>query len=181
MILRAIERGVSEERIASTLHVNVSAIKRKRDLLVGICPEAVDLLRDKRVSPAALREVKRVVPMRQVEMAELMIAANNYTASHAKCLYFASTEEQRLPEQRSPEKHGLAPEDALRMQRETQSLLREYKAVEETHSDNVLNLVPAVGYLKALLGNSRVERYLRQHFPDLRAEFVRLLESPELA
>ena len=47
MIVKAIERGVSEERIAPVLNLNVSSIRRKRNLLAGICPEAANLLRDR--------------------------------------------------------------------------------------------------------------------------------------
>src|SRR5688500_1910320 len=72
MILRAIESGVSEERIAATLDVDVSNIRQKRDLLKGICPEAVGLLKDQPATAGALRELRRVRPMRQIEMAELM-------------------------------------------------------------------------------------------------------------
>ncbi|MGB0766279.1 MAG: ParB/RepB/Spo0J family partition protein, partial [Phycisphaeraceae bacterium] len=70
MILKAIENGVSEERIAETLDVDVKAIRGKRDLLKGICPEAVDLLRDRRASPTAIRELRRVKPLRQIEIVE---------------------------------------------------------------------------------------------------------------
>src|SRR5262249_36554005 len=42
MILRAIKSGVTEERMARSLDVDVQSIRQKRDLLEGICPEAVD-------------------------------------------------------------------------------------------------------------------------------------------
>ena len=100
MILRAIKNGVSEERIAKTLNVNVETIKRKRDLLTGICPEAVELLRNRRVSAGAIREIKRVKPMRQIEMAEVMVASDNYTAAYAKCLVLASSPDQLLESQK---------------------------------------------------------------------------------
>ena len=45
MILKAIERGVSQERIAKTLDINVSTIRQKRSLLDGICPETAELLK----------------------------------------------------------------------------------------------------------------------------------------
>ena len=48
MIIEAIRQGVSEERIAKTLAVDIAAIRRKRDMLDGICPEAVQLLKEKR-------------------------------------------------------------------------------------------------------------------------------------
>ena len=46
MILRALERGVPEGRLARELDVNIASIRRKRDLLDGICPEVVDMLKE---------------------------------------------------------------------------------------------------------------------------------------
>ena len=45
MLLRVLENGISEDRIAAALNVDIRAIRRKRDLLKGICPEVVSLLR----------------------------------------------------------------------------------------------------------------------------------------
>src|SRR6476661_1862913 len=42
MIVRATERGVSEEKLAKTLNVDIRMIKMKRNLLQGICPEVVE-------------------------------------------------------------------------------------------------------------------------------------------
>lgn len=47
MILNMVERGISEKRIAEALDVDVAAIRVKRNLLRGICPEAAALLNDK--------------------------------------------------------------------------------------------------------------------------------------
>jgi hypothetical protein len=77
MILRAVRSGVSEERIARSLNVDVASIRQKRELLDGICPEAVQLLRDRRATGNALRELRKVRPMRQIEIAELMCAADS--------------------------------------------------------------------------------------------------------
>ncbi len=46
MIKRAIERGVSEDKIARTLNMDVKSILNKCSLLDGICPEVVDMLND---------------------------------------------------------------------------------------------------------------------------------------
>ena len=180
MIMKALQNGVSEGRIAAALNVDVAAVRRKRDLLMGICPEAVQLLKDKRVSPAALREVKRVGPIRQIEMAELMISANNYSASYAKCLYAATPEDQKLTTDRPEDEHGLSPEDIARMQRELANVTQDLKLIEETHGDNVLNLVVAVGYLRSLVANSRVVKFLGQHYAAILTEFQKIIEAPEL-
>jgi len=47
MIRKAIERGVSEEKIALALDLNPRSIVRKAKLLDGICEEAVGILKDK--------------------------------------------------------------------------------------------------------------------------------------
>ena len=41
MIRRAIDRGVSKERLARAFNVNLSSINRRINLLEGICPEAI--------------------------------------------------------------------------------------------------------------------------------------------
>src|SRR3546814_2416822 len=61
MIIKALERGVSEERLAKALNVNVSHIKRKRRLLEGICPEVAELLKDKYVRSEERRVGKECV------------------------------------------------------------------------------------------------------------------------
>jgi hypothetical protein len=81
MILKAIERGVSEERLAKALNVNVAHIKRKQHLLDGICSEVAELLKDKNVSINTFW-LKKLVSVRQIEAAELMVAMNKYTIGY---------------------------------------------------------------------------------------------------
>ena len=59
MILKAIERGVSEQRIAKALNVDVQSIRRKRHLLDGICPEVAEILKDKHSQYKPSRNSKR--------------------------------------------------------------------------------------------------------------------------
>ena len=58
MILKAVERGVPEERIAKALNVDVQSIVRKRRLLEGICPEVADILKDKHLAIYAFTELQ---------------------------------------------------------------------------------------------------------------------------
>lgn len=59
------------------------------------------------------------------------------------------------------------------------TLHRDIKVIDESHGENVLNLVLPVGYVRKLPGNSRIERYLRNHHADILAEFEKILEAPE--
>ena len=180
MIMEAIRQGVSEERIAKALSLDIASIRRKRDLLEGICPEAVQLLKDKRASTGAFREMRKVKPMRQIEMAELMVAANTFSANYAQCLLAATPQEQLLEPDKPKDVRGLSPEDMSRMEREMGNLGGDLRSVEQSHGRNVLNLVLVMGYLKKLMENVRVVRYLSQHCGDILAEFQKIVESKTL-
>ena len=180
MILRAIKNGVSEERIAKTLNVNLDTIKQKRDLLTDICSEAVELLRARRASAGAIREMKRVKPMRQIEMAELMVASNNNTAAYAKCLVTASSPDQLLEPNQQTVPAGMEEHDVARLQSEMKSMEREFKLVQEEYGQNMLNLVVVVGYLRSLLDNAAVVRFLSQAEPAMLGEFQKIMDLADM-
>ena len=60
MILKAVERGVPEERIAKALNVDVQSIVRKRRLLDGICPEVAEILKDKHIAINTFTELRKM-------------------------------------------------------------------------------------------------------------------------
>lgn len=180
MILRALEQGVAEERIAATLSVDVKAIRLKRDLLTGICPEAVAMLKDKNVTTKGLREVKRASPMRQIEMAELMVAANNFSTDYAMCLIAATPEKDLIDTDKNKVLPGMKADDIARMEREMELLGRDFLMIEESHGKNTLNLVLAVAYLRKILDNANVVKYLSQRHPDILSEFQKLADAPDL-
>ena len=174
MILKAVERGVSQERIAKALNVDVQSIRRKRYLLDGICPEVAEILKDKHIAIQTFIELKRMMPLRQIEAAELMVAMNKYTISYAKSL-LAATPQSQLVESAKP-KHvkGLSQEQVALMERESVNLEREFRIAEKSYGTDHLDLVLTTGYLGKLIGNSRVERYLAQHHREILSEFQKL-------
>lgn len=180
MIMKALGNGVSEERIATTLNVDVTAIRQKRDLLNGVCPEAVSLLRDRHATVGAIRELKRAVPMRQIEMAELMVAANNFSSGYAKCLIAGTAEKDLVATDKAKLLPGMKPEDIARMSREMEILGREFRLIEESYGRNTLNLVLAVAYVRRMLDNTGVVQYLSQHFVDVLGELQKLVDAPDL-
>ncbi len=180
MILKALENGVPEARIAATLNVDIAAIRQKRDLLQGICPEAVTLLRDRHAPAATLRELKRALPLRQIEMAELMVAAKNFSVTYAKCLIVATPAKDLAAGDTSRETAGVKPEDIARMEREMETLGRDFRLVEESHGRNTLGLVLAVAYLRKLLAQASIARYLSERHAEIAGEFQKLVEAPDL-
>jgi ParB-like chromosome segregation protein Spo0J len=171
MIIKAIERGVSEERIAKSLNVDIASIKRKCRLLEGICSEAAEILKEKHIAIHALSELKKLAPLRQIEAAELMVAMNKYTIGYAKSLV-AATPQSQLAEGHKPKSiKGLSNEQVALMERESANLEREFRIAEQSYGTDHLDLVLANGYLGKLLSNARVVRYLAQHQQEILSEF----------
>lgn len=181
MIVKAVERGVPEDRIAKALNVDVQNIVRKRRLLEGICPEVADILKDKHIAINTFTELKKMLPLRQIEAAELMVAMNKFTTNYAKSLV-AATPQAQLVEQDKP-KHvkGLSDEQIAMMERESVSLQREFRIAEKSYGADHLDLVLTNGYIAKLLSNARVVRYLAQHHQDILTEFQKLAETETAA
>ena len=181
MILKAVDRGVPEERIAKTLNVDLKTIRKKVRLLDGICPEVVEILKDKHVPINTFRIIKRMATLRQIEAAELMVAMNKYALSYAESL-LAATPQAQLAESHKPKAlRGLTEDQMALMERESANLEREFKIAEQSYGTDHLDLVLASGYLAKLLNNARVVRYLAQHQPEILAEFQRIAEIKKTA
>lgn len=181
MILKALDRGVSEERIARTLNVDVGSIARKRRLLEGICEEAIDILKDRHMAIHVFTELRKLAPIRQIEAAELMVAMNKFTIGYARSLVAATPDSKLAPGRRRRRSRAVSDEQLSLMQRESASLEREVKMVEQSYGADHLDLVLAKGYLAKLLENIRVRRYLSANQPELLGEFEKLTSKESLA
>ncbi len=181
MILKAIENGVSEGRIAKALNVDVASIRRRRKLLDGICAETAELLKEKHLTLHTFAELRKLSPLRQIEAAELMIAMNNFSNSYVRSLV-AATPKNQLAAGFSPRQpKGLSDEQMALMERESASLAREFKVAEQTYGADNLDLVLATGYLSKLLRNGKVVGYLAKNFSELLFEFQRITEAEAAA
>lgn len=181
MILKAIENGVPEGRIAKALDINVSTIRQKRSLLDGICPETAEILKDKHCPLNTFHSLKKMTPMRQIEVAELMIAMDNYSVSYSRAL-LAATPQENLAEPEKPKSFkGISAEQIAQMEAEMAKLQREIKLIEDSYGPDHLNLVLARGYLVSLLENGEVSRYLAQNHSEILNEFRRISEVVAMA
>ncbi len=180
MIRRAVERGVTPDRLAKALNVDISNIQKKINLLDGICAEAAELLKDQHFSANIGSVLRKMKPTRQVECIELMVAANNITVAYAQALLAATPSELLVGEVKSRKLRGVTSEQMAKMEREMGNIQGQYKLIEQTYGQDVLNLVLAKGYLVKLLDNAAVIRYLRQNQPDVLAEFENVVQTVSL-
>ena len=180
MLRRAVERGVSAQRLAIALDIDVNTINKKMTLLDGLCTEVVDLLKDQTFSAEVARTLAKVKPIRQVECVELMISANTVTVSYAQAMLMATPPALLVDEKKATKQPGVTQEQMAKMEREMGNLQGQYKLVEQTYGQDVLNLVLAKGYLTKLLANKPVARYLKQKQPELLTEFEAIVQAASL-
>jgi hypothetical protein len=180
MLKRAVSRGVSPQRLAKALNVDLSQIIKKVNLLEGICPETVELLKDRNFSTELIRVLRKMKPARQVECVELMTSANNLTVTYAEALLVATPSVMLVDGKKPKRLAGLSSEQMHKMEREMANVQGQYRLVEQSYGQDVLSLVLARGYLVKLLANERVVRYLKQNQLEFLEQFSVIAASDSL-
>jgi len=179
MLLEALKTGLTEERIAAALDVSLESIRIRRDLLNGICPETVQILVDKPVSPQVFAILRKMKAIPQIEPAEHMVAGGTYTVPFAKALLAVTMPEMLQADPASSSKKLEATSLAARsmLEEENEFLLKDLKAVEESHGTDVLALTVSCGYIDRLLKNPKIERYLSRNHMDILHTLRQLLSD----
>jgi hypothetical protein len=171
MIMKAVQHRVRPERIAAALNLTVKEVKSSMSLLEGIHEEAVDLLKDKSISPKAIWLLRKVTGVRQIEIAELMVSANNFTKGYAEALVLGTPKDELVKPEEPKKKRGMTREEIAKMELEMETIERDLKAVEASYGENMLNLTVARGYIKRLLENAKVVKFLTANYREILSEF----------
>ncbi len=177
MILKVIGRGISEQRIAQALNVDVASIRTKRDLLNGICPEVAALLKDKQCPINSFQALRKVKPLRQYEIARTMSGIGNYSVAYARTLVAASAPDQLVNPGKPRAHRRISPEEMEQIERELANLRGEIERIEETFAADHLNLVLAASYIRSLFRNAEVDRYLRNYQETLHRQFLEICQT----
>lgn len=167
MIEKAINKGVSIERLARVLAMQPNNIRQKKNLLNGICNEAVEMLKDKIVSSKVFNYLSKMKPERQIEATKIMIESKTFTTSFARSIWLATLDELLAVPRRRQKAIAMDFSNFTRLEEEISRLHGEYEEIEENYGVNVLNFTLVKGYIKNLVMNPRVNRYLRINNPDI--------------
>jgi len=180
MIVKAIRNGVNPERLATALDMPLNVVRGLIELLDGITEGAANLLKDKNISEKAIRLLKKVKPLRQIEIAELLVSANNYSIGYVEALILGTPSDQRVNPAEPKKKTGLSAEELAGMEREMESLEKDFKAVKANFTENMMCLTCARGYIKKLLNNAKVVRVLNANFSDIISGFEGIVAAEAL-
>lgn len=152
-------------------------IKERLNLLNGISQETVDMLKDKQIGQSTLQILRRVKPSRQIEIAELMVSANNYSRGYSEALLLGTPKDMLVDPGAPRLRARVSREELARMEMEMETLEREYKVAEDKYSENMLNLTVLLGYVRRLLGNTKIVKFLGTRHAEMLAEFERIAAS----
>jgi ParB-like chromosome segregation protein Spo0J len=176
MILRALRHNTAET-IAAALNVNVATIQRKRNLLDGICSEAIEVLKDRRIAPKAFLALRKMKPIRQIAAARLMVASNKYSERLALALLAGTGDEMLVSPPQSMRRTTLTNDQKARLVAETDSLLQSARAVEASYGEDALTLSVCCRYVQRLLNNKTVSSYLQDKHSSVLPELQSIVES----
>lgn len=163
MIVRAVDRGVSPETLANALDISKAAIIARFKLLDGICDEAIRLLADKPASRSMFNVLRQMKPLRQIDVSKSMIDLNNYSVKMAMAMLQATAPEQLLDEVRIKTQQSSSSETLNRLRRELAAVQADTKLLEERYGPDNLQLVIIKTYIKTLLENAKVVRWLARN------------------
>ena len=175
MILEAIKKGVAESLIAKSLNVNIGHIRSKRDLLQGICAEAVNCMKDHPFSPAAIRVIRKMHPTRQITVAKHMIAMNSFSEKFALQM-LASTPQNMLLDSKPKYMESLAAETIAQMDMELSQSRGQQEDIREQLGIINVQLTRTSTYCEKLLRNKLVSQYIKKNHPQEFGDMNQLLE-----
>jgi len=176
MIAKALTAGVSEEKLAKALNIDIRSLRTKKMMLDGICPEAVDLLKDKIISEKVFRVLKKMKPPRQIRVAMLMNDQNRFGYIYAKSLLDGTSDDQLVEGAVKKRVSPAALEKRVRLEEENISLSEDVRSLKEAYGSDMLNLTLLQAYLKRLLGNEKVANYLQTYHPVICDKFAEVVQ-----
>jgi ParB-like chromosome segregation protein Spo0J len=162
MIVKAVQSGVSEEKLARVLNLDIGTIRNKKNLLEGICPEAVELLKDKAVPEPVFRVLRKMKAPRQINAAMLMNDQNKFNCNYAKALLDATPANQLINKGKPKKETPAILARQVRLEEESLALSREIGSLKEQYGTAMIDMTSMQAYLKSMLGNEAVAKYLRE-------------------
>ncbi|ASL44672.1 hypothetical protein bAD24_I14400 [Burkholderia sp. AD24] len=177
MIRAALAKGASEKRIAEVLRMDIRSIRERATLLDGVAPEAASILKNRQAAPRVFSVLKKMKPFRQIEAAEMMVAANKFTATYAEMILIATRADALTDEAKPKKKDEISSEDLAKMECEMERLRQDCQVVEGEIGDTMLSLVVAKSFMARLLRNENIQGHLKRHHGDLLASLVSTMDA----
>ncbi len=163
MIVKAAESGTPIELLVDALGVSESAIRAQFKLLDGICSEVVALLADKPATRGMFNVLRQMKPFRQIDVAQAMINLNNYSLKLALAMLHSTPPDQLVQTGKAKVQSNGTSETLRRLEQELAAVQADTKLLEESYGPANLQLTIIKTYIKGLLENANLVKWLARH------------------
>jgi hypothetical protein len=180
MIIKALDAGVSDVKLAKTLSIDLRSLKKKKHMLDGICLEAVDLLKDKILSEKTFLVLKKMKPARQIKAAMLMNDHNRYGYLFAKSLLDATPGDQLIEGFRQKRISSAVLEKQIRLEEENISLSEDIRSLSKSYGTDIFNLTMCQSFIKQFISNKKISIFLEKYHSEIFKEFTKITEMKVL-
>jgi hypothetical protein len=158
------KNGLTLAQISASLPTDFEMIRREESDVTGICSNAIDLLRTHPVTASSLTLLKRMKPLRQIEIAEQMVSNSLYTASFVRVFMYATKPELLFDGFKERKNRSWSETATQHFAREEGALLRNLRDLDSDAGRESLYLTVLQAWVFRLLQNATIRRYLeRKH------------------
>jgi len=181
MLKEAVRVGVPEDMLCSALNISSESLKSNLSVLKGICPDVIELFNDKDIPKNTFMILKRMIPFRQIECANLMIKFDNYSKIFAQSLYHSSSPEllndKGKPniDERSGNRKAIE-----RLEKEMAQVHFDTEKIKENYGSNSLKLTIVISHIKKILENPKVFHWLLRNKQDYLSELTKISDIQKL-
>ncbi|MCU7366159.1 ParB N-terminal domain-containing protein [Pantoea stewartii] len=182
MLKEAVRVGVPEDMLCSALNISSDSLKSNLSVLKGICPEVIELFNDRDIPKNTFMILKRMIPFRQIECANIMIKFDNYSKIFAQSLYHSSSPEllndKGKPniDERSGNRKAIE-----RLEKEMAQVHFDTQKIKENYGSNSLKLTIVISHIKKILENPKVFHWLLRNKQDYLSELTKISDIEKLA
>ena len=174
MILNAIKNGVSEDKLAKALNISIISLQQKKNMVNGICQEAVDLLKDKIVSEKVFYVLKKMKPARQIDVAMIMNDQRSYGKKFVDELLEATSDDMLIAQRKVSKLSPAEIEKRIRLEQGSLALNSDLRSIQDRYGFDMITFSTIQSYLKRLLNNEKVAEYIQQNYPDIFEKFAQI-------
>ncbi|EKA6689956.1 chromosome partitioning protein ParB, partial [Salmonella enterica] len=173
MIKKALTK-VSIEKLSAVLGISVDNITEKTNFLTGIDPIVISLLSDKPIPRTTFTILRKMKPIRQIEVVESMIGFDNYSRGLAVSMLDNTPEHLLVKKPKQPIKSNKAKKAMLRLEREMTVTKEETSKIKHEYGSNTLKFSIARSYIDSLLSSPKILHWFLENEPQYLTELKKI-------
>lgn len=177
LLAHRLQGATREPQVVCSPGKPLSDTGEDREPVRGICRDVLDVLRDSPVKTKLFGLLQKVLPARQLEIVQLMVAMGRVRLTYARVLVALTPQAQLAsPSVTRTQFAGIDANRLAAMETELAALGQAFLSNAGQLGCWRLELVAARGHLNRLMDNARIVRYLAQNFPAAFSSFQKMIE-----